>query len=54
MLGSKPPKGGTLAAAGATSPGLQNNPSLPESRVYAEHSRIAEKCSCLVSVNRSA
>ncbi|NLH74362.1 MAG: hypothetical protein GX456_15020 [Verrucomicrobia bacterium] len=36
MLVSKPPKGGTLTAVGATSPDARNNPSPLEFRVYAE------------------
>ncbi|NLH73380.1 MAG: hypothetical protein GX456_10030 [Verrucomicrobia bacterium] len=44
-----PPKGGTLTAAGVTSPEVRNDPSLPESGVYAEHSQSTEQCSCLVS-----
>ncbi|NLH74751.1 MAG: hypothetical protein GX456_17010 [Verrucomicrobia bacterium] len=36
MLVSKPPKGGTLTAAGPASPDARNNPSLLEYRVYAE------------------
>ncbi len=32
----EPPKGGTLTAAGVTLPEVQDNPSLPEFRVYAE------------------
>ncbi|NLH74598.1 MAG: hypothetical protein GX456_16235, partial [Verrucomicrobia bacterium] len=45
MLVSKPPKGGTLTAVGAASPNAQDNPSLPEFRVYAEHRQFTEQCS---------
>ncbi len=44
MLVSKPPKGGTLTAAGPASPDARNNPSLLEYRVYAEHRQFSEQC----------
>ncbi|NLH73001.1 MAG: hypothetical protein GX456_08105 [Verrucomicrobia bacterium] len=49
MLVSKPPKGGTLTAAGVASPKVQSNPSPPEFRVYAEHRQSIEQYSCSVS-----
>ncbi|NLH73927.1 MAG: hypothetical protein GX456_12805 [Verrucomicrobia bacterium] len=49
MLFSKPPKGGTLTAAGIASPWAWTDPSPPEFRVYAEHNQFTEQCSCPVS-----
>ncbi|NLH72139.1 MAG: hypothetical protein GX456_03690 [Verrucomicrobia bacterium] len=43
-----PPKGGTLNLREHGIAQGVDNPSLPESRVYAEHSQSAEQCSCLV------
>ncbi|NLH72990.1 MAG: hypothetical protein GX456_08050 [Verrucomicrobia bacterium] len=49
MLVSNPPKGGTLAAAGAASSNARDNLSPLEFRVYAEHKQFTEQCSCSVS-----
>ncbi|MGC8989111.1 MAG: hypothetical protein ACP5MD_03220 [Verrucomicrobiia bacterium] len=45
MLNSRPPKGGTLTAAGVASPKVRDNPSLSVFRVYAEHRQISEQIS---------
>ena len=47
-----PPKGGTLTAAGTASPVAQDNRSLLEYRVYAEHRQITEQCSMFGFMNR--
>jgi len=39
----EPPKGGTLTAAGVTSPEVKDNRALPESRVYAEPQTVHRK-----------